>query len=136
MVSRWTGTSWGRQQSTGGFTLIELLVVLAVISLLLSLAVPRYYGQLQAAKETVLRENLRQLREITQRFYGDTGRYPESLRELVDRRYLLRLPEDPVTESSQTWIIVPPPAGLPGQVYDLRSGAPGEDSDGRPYATL
>ena len=65
-----------------GFTLIELLVVLAIVATLLTLAVPRYFGKVDAAKETVLRENLRTTRDVIGKFYGDTGRYPESLERL------------------------------------------------------
>ncbi len=128
-----------RSRSTGrhslAFTLIELLVVLAILALLASLALPRYFGQLQSAKEAVLRENLRTVREVTQRFFQDTGRYPLSLGELVERRYLRSLPQDPLTESDRSWILVPPPPGFDGAVYDLHSGAPGQDAQGQPYAS-
>lgn len=116
------------------FTLIELLVVLAILALLASLALPRYFGQLQSAKEAVLRENLRTVREVTQRFYQDTGRYPATLDELVERRYLRSLPQDPLTESERSWILVPPPPGYEGGVYDLHSGSAGQDAQGQPYA--
>ena len=117
-----------------GFTLIELLVVLAIVATLLTLALPRYYGKVDAAKETVLRENLRTTRDVIGKFYGDVGHYPDSLDELVERRYLASLPLDPITESAATWTLVPPPEGYKGAVYDLKSGAAGDGSDGRPYA--
>ncbi len=117
-----------------GFTLIELLVVLAIVAVLLTLAVPRYYSQLDASKEAVLRENLRATRDVLDRFYGDVGRYPESLDELVKRNYLRALPVDPITESSDTWLLVEPPEGYKGAVGDLRSGSPLSGKDGRPYA--
>jgi general secretion pathway protein G len=116
-----------------GFTLIELLVVLSIVALLLTIALPRYFGQLEASKESVLRENLRLVREVTQKFYGDTGRYPESLEELVDKRYLLSLPIDPITESTTTWQFTSPPDGYAGTIYDLHSGAPGQARSGEPY---
>lgn len=116
-----------------GFTLIELLVVLAVVAVLLTLAVPRYYGKVDSAKEAVLRENLRTTREMLGKFYGDTGRYPDSLEELVERHYLASTPMDPLTESTSTWVIVPVPEGYRGAVYDIRSAAPGEGANGRPY---
>lgn len=119
---------------TPGFTLIELLVVLAIVSTLLLLVTPRLYQQVDATKEAVLRDNLRLTRQVIDRFYGDTGRYPESLQELVDRRYLRALPVDPLTESSTSWQLVPVPEGARGTVYDLRSSAPGQSADGRPYA--
>ena len=116
-----------------GFTLIELLVVLAIVAVLLTIALPRYYGQLDAAKEAVLLENLRTTRDVIGKFYGDTGRYPESLRELVEKRYLGGVPVDPITESSDTWRIEPAPAGYKGAVYELRSGAQGVGRNGVPY---
>lgn len=117
-----------------GFTLIELLVVLAIVSTLLLLVTPRYSGRVDQSRETVLRENLRTTRDVLDKFYGDLGRYPDSLQELVDRKYLRSLPYDPLTESSQTWTFVPVPEGYVGTVYDLHSGASGAARDGSNYA--
>jgi len=117
-----------------GFTLIELLVVLAIVATLLTLAVPRYFGKVEATKETVLRENLRTTRDVIGKFYGDTGRYPDSLDELVDRKYLGGLPFDPITDSRATWTLVPAPEGYKGAVYDIHSAATGRGMDGTPYA--
>jgi general secretion pathway protein G len=119
-----------------GFTLIELLVVLAIVSTLLLMVAPRYLHQVDASKEAVLRDNLRAVRLVLDRFYGDTGRYPESLDELVEKRYLRSLPVDPITESPDTWRVVPAPDGYRGSVYDIRSGAPGVASDGKRFEDL
>jgi general secretion pathway protein G len=119
-----------------GFTVIELLVVLAAIGLLLSVAAPRYIAHLDHARDTVLRQNLRGVREAIDKFYGDQGRYPATLEELVTKRYLRALPEDPITQRSDSWVIVPPNNGGAGAgVYDLRSGAAGKSQDGTPYAS-
>jgi general secretion pathway protein G len=119
-----------------GFTLIELLVVMAVIATLLSIAVPRYFGSVDRSREAVLKQNLRTTREAIDRYYGDLGRYPEDLQDLVAKRYLRSLPYDPVLESQGDWILLPPPAdaGLAGRVYDLKSAAPGAGADGKAYA--
>lgn len=117
-----------------GFTLIELLVVLGIVALMLTLAVPRYFPSVDKSKEVVLADNLRNLRGLIDQYYGDTGRYPDSLDQLVEKKYLRALPRDPVTDSDSTWIIVPPEDGLKGNVYDIRSGAPGNDRSGKPYA--
>ena len=117
-----------------GFTLIELLVVLAIVALMLTLAVPRYFPSVDKSREVVLADNLRNLRGLIDQYYGDTGRYPDSLDQLVEKKYLRALPRDPVTDSDSTWIIVPPEDGLKGNVYDIRSGAPGNDRSGKPYA--
>jgi general secretion pathway protein G len=117
-----------------GFTLIELLVVLAIVSTLLLLVAPRYFQRVDVAQEAVLRDNLRALRQVLDNFQGDHGRFPESLQELVDTRYLRALPVDPLTGSTETWTLLPPPDGLEGSVYDLRSGAAGSAKDGSLYA--
>ena len=118
-----------------GFTLIELLVVLGIIALLLTLAVPRFFPSVDKTKETILLDNLRNTRAVIDQYHADTGRYPDSLEQLVVKKYLARVPVDPVTESESTWVVVPPEAdGEPGAVYDIRSGAPGNGRDGRPYA--
>ncbi len=120
----------------GGFTLVELLVVLAIIAVMLTLAVPRYFGQIETAKEAVLRDNLKTTRDVIDKFYGDTGRYPESLEELVDKRYLRAPPIDPITGLSSTWVLLPPPDGYKGTVYDLKSGATGATRDGKQFADM
>lgn len=117
-----------------GFTLIELLVVLAIVSTLLLLVSPRYLHRIDASREAVLRDNLRTVRDVLDKFHGDNGRYPETLEELVEKRYLRTLPIDPMTESSATWQLVPVPEGYKGAVYDIRSGAEGAGPDGRKYA--
>lgn len=119
-----------------GFTLIELLVVLAIIGGLLALAAPRYLHRVDLAKETVLRSDLATMRDALDKYFGDTGRYPANLDELVARRYLRKIPPDPITESTDTWVVVAPPAADQGAVYDVKSGAPGAASDGRPYSAL
>jgi general secretion pathway protein G len=116
-----------------GFTLIEMLVAMAILALLLTLVVPKYYGTLDHSRDAVLLENLKATREVIDTFYGDNGRYPESLSELVERHYLRSLPYDPITQSYQSWIIVAPEPPTRGQVYDLHSGAKGRTKDGRAY---
>jgi len=116
-----------------GFTLIELLVVLAVLATLLTLAVPRYFGSIDRSKEAVLKENLVQMREAISRYHADKGKYPETLETLAVERYLYKVPLDPVTDSTATWIVVPPQDPEKSGVYDVRSGAPGTGLDGREY---
>lgn len=117
-----------------GFTLIELLVVLGIVALLLTLAVPRYFPSVDKSKETVLADNLRNVRTVIDQYYGDTGRYPDSLDQLVEKKYLRALPFDPVADSDTAWIIVPPEDGAKGGVYNIHSGAAGNDRHGKPYA--
>lgn len=127
---------------SGGFTIIELLVVLATLALLIAIVAPRYGRHVDQAREVALRESLVRVRETIDQFVADQGRYPDSLAELVDRRYLRAVPVDPVTGRADTWAIVAPPVStaqnattLPGKVYDLHSGAPGSASDGSTFAS-
>ena len=116
-----------------GFTLIELLVVMAIIATLLSLAAPRYIGNVDKAKESVLRENLASVRDVLDKHYADTGKYPGNLDELVARKYLRKIPVDPVTDSNKTWVVIPPADAQKGGVFDIRSGAAGKARDGSLY---
>lgn len=117
-----------------GFTLIELLVVMAIVALLLTIAMPRYFQNIDKAKEVVLKENLKIARETIDKFYGDTGRYPNSLEELVEKRYFRSLPIDPITESSTTWLIIQPEDISKGNVYNIKSAAVGAGVDGIYYS--
>lgn len=118
-----------------GFTLIELLVVMALLGLLLSYVAPRYFGAVSRAEEAALRQNLFQMRDAIDKFYGDRLRYPNDLNELVSARYLRLIPPDPLTQGNSSWIIVAPRDGVAGKVANVRSGAPGQGSDGTDYAT-
>jgi general secretion pathway protein G len=117
-----------------GFTLIELIVVMTIISLLLTLAAPRYFRSIDKSKETVLKANLFATRDALDKFHADTGKYPAELAELVEKRYLRTLPWDPITERSDSWVLVPPADGQDGGVYNITSGAEGAGADGVPYA--
>lgn len=119
-----------------GFTLIELLVVMAAIGLLLAVVAPQYFRHVDRARDTALRQNLASLRDAIDKFHADRARYPQNLQELVAERYLRTLPVDPVTERSDTWVLLAPGGGQAGTaVSDVRSGAPGQARDGSAYAT-
>ena len=134
-TTRYIGISYhGSNAGTRGFTLIELLVVMAIIATLLTLAVPRYFGSIDKSKEAVLKENLHQMREAISRYYADKGRYPESLESLASDKYMRRVPIDPITESTTTWLVVQPEDQTKGGVYDVKSGAPGKSRDGSEYS--
>lgn len=117
-----------------GFTLLELLIVLAIIALLLSVVTANVYKPLEYSKDVVLRKDLQVLREAIDHYAGDKGSYPASLQALVQDGYLRTIPVDPITGSASTWILVPPPKGGVGGVYDVHSGAPGQSAhDPTPY---
>lgn len=116
-----------------GFTLIELLVVLAIIATLLTLVGPRYLGQTDKAKDIVLRHNLASMRDAIDKYKADKNHYPETLQALSSERYLSKVPEDPITGKSDSWILTAP-EGSTG-IYNVHSGAEGNGQDGTPYKT-
>jgi general secretion pathway protein G len=117
------------------FTLIELLVVMAIIAMLLTLAAPRYFRSVQRSREAVLRQDLATLRESIDKFYGDNGKYPETLAVLVERRYLRSVPVDPIARAADRWVVVNADDPEDNGIKDVRSGAEGLDESGVPYAS-
>ena len=115
------------------FTLIELLVVMAVIATLLSIAAPRYFDHLDRTREATLRQSLAVMRDAIDKYRADTGKWPENVETLVDKRYLRKVPVDPITERDDTWLPVAPPDDDDG-MWDVRSGAEGTSKDGSAYA--
>ncbi len=125
--------SMGRARAA--FTLIELIVVMAIVAMLLALAVPRYFRSVERSKEATLQQDLSVMRDALDKFYADAGRYPDALDDLVTKRYMRKIPPDPITGRADTWQVLPPPTDvLKGQVYNVRSGAEGAALDGTPYS--
>ena len=117
-----------------GFTLIELLAVMVIIALLLTIAAPKYFGSVDRSRESILRQDLATMREALDKYYGDTGQYPNSLEDLTNKKYLRSIPRDPITDSDATWVIIAPSNDAKGAVYDVKSGAAGNGADGTAYA--
>ena len=119
-----------------GFSLLELMIAMFILIILLSVAFPVYQRTVQHARETVLQENLWQIRQQIDRFAADKGKLPKSVDELVEGKYLREKPRDPVTEKDE-WNEVQgedslSPDGEQGLI-DVKSLAEGEDSNGRAY---
>jgi general secretion pathway protein G len=122
------------RRSGGGFTLIELLVVMAIVATLLSIAAPRYFEHLDRSREATLRQSLNVMRDAIDKYKADTGKWPDSLDTLVSKRYLRKVPIDPLTDSADTWKPETAPAESGEGVWDVHSGADGTSKDGTPYA--
>ena len=117
-----------------GFTLIELLVVMTIIATLLMIAYPKYFKSVDHSKESALREDLSIIRDALDKFYADTGNYPNALDDLVSKGYLRAVPPDPITDSTQTWVLIPSPQAEHMGIFNIKSGAQGNAEDGKPYS--
>lgn len=123
-------------QNAKGFSLLELMIAMFIMIILLSVAFPTYQRSVQHARETVLKENLWQMRRAIDQFTADKGKLPQSIDELVEGKYLREKPKDPITEEYE-WNEIQgedslSPSGEQG-LTDVKSMADGEGSDGKAY---
>jgi len=123
-------------QNAKGFSLLELMIAMFILIILLSVAFPTYQRSVQHARETVLKENLWQMRRSIDQFTSDKGKLPKSIDELVEMKYLREKPVDPITEKDD-WEEVQgedtlTPDGEQG-LKDVKSSAQGVDTDGKEY---
>lgn len=119
-----------------GFSLLELMIAMFIMIILLSIAIPTYQRSVQQARETVLKENLWQMRRAIDQYSADKGKLPKSIDELVEGKYLREKPVDPILEKAE-WDEVQgedtnTPDGESG-LKDVKSLAEGEDQDGVAY---
>ena len=96
--------------------------------------------------DAAMRDTLAAMRTAIAHFHDDNSRHPHTLEELVPR-YLPAIPRDPVTGSSTTWRLTTEETVQPSadfsvtaappsrpEIINVRSGAPGADSGGKPWA--
>lgn len=125
------------RKSQRGFSLFELLIAMFILIILLSIALPAYQSSVQHAREVVLKENLWQMRRAIDQYAADKGKLPQSLDDLVTDGYLREKPIDPITQKYE-WDFVSGEdiySSEGGQgLKDVKSLAPGMDSDGEPYS--
>jgi general secretion pathway protein G len=122
-----------------GFTLIELMVVMFIISVLLLIAVPVYEKSIIRSKESVLHGNLSAIRNMIDEYTIDKQKAPDSLEDLVSEGYLRQIPQDPMTNSNQTWKTVMEQTAVGGAnaspgLFDVHSGSDKKALDGTNYA--
>ncbi len=129
-----SGASLTRDQK--GFSLLELMIAMFIMIILLSVALPTYQRSVQNARETVLRENLWQIRRAIDQFAADKGKAPQSVDQLVEGKYLREKPVDPISEKSEWKEIQGDDPSSPDSekgLKDVKSLAEGEDSEGKKY---
>lgn len=137
-----------RSSSRSGFTLMELIIVVAVIGILATIALPALKDVPRRAAEAVLKSDLRIFRDVIDQYHGDKGHYPPTLDALVEAGYLRTIPRDPITRSTDTWLVVfeeqdleePPaetdyPEDLQPGIFDVHSGSELLSLRGTPYNT-
>jgi general secretion pathway protein G len=125
-----------------GFTLIELIIVITLIGILVGLGLPQFKNATKRTREAALKENLFQLRKLINQYLVDKGKYPQSLQTLVDEEYLYRIPVDPMTKSTDTWIEIPQvmtmeemaTGTMPG-IMDVQSSSDEISTEGTAYNT-
>ncbi|HVQ55740.1 MAG TPA: prepilin-type N-terminal cleavage/methylation domain-containing protein [Pyrinomonadaceae bacterium] len=120
----------------GGFSLLELMIAMFILIILLSIALPTYNRSVQHARETVLKENLWQMRRAIDQYNTDKGRLPESIESLVEAQYLREMPTDPITEKAE-WdeIMGEDPMSAEAQegLKNVKSLSDGKDMDGKDF---
>jgi general secretion pathway protein G len=122
-----------------GFTLVELMVVMAIVTILVSIAVPLYQKALIRSKESVLKNNLFTLRVVIDEYTYDKQKAPQTLQDLVTEGYLREVPIDPITGSNTTWRVIMEDVMAsvnqtePG-IFDVRSGSDQISLEGTPYS--
>jgi general secretion pathway protein G len=128
-----------RHVGAGGWTLIELVIVMAIITVLAAMAMTVHRNSMTLAREAVLREDLFRMRDAIDQYYADKGKYPSDLQALVTDGYLRDVPQDPFTETRDSWQTIPAepdasnPSAEPG-IFNVKSGSEKVSLQGTPYS--
>lgn len=126
----------GKVRQNRGFTLLELMIAMFIVIILLSVALPTYQRSVQYAKETVLKENLWQMRKAIDQYASDKGKFPASIDSLVEGKYLREMPMDPILEAAEWEAVMGNDPLNPDSgdgLKDVKSKADGQDSEGKAY---
>jgi general secretion pathway protein G len=123
-----------------GFTLIELMIVISLILILVSISIPVYNTSILRAKESVLKQDLFQMRSLISQYTLDKQKAPQSLDDLVQAGYIKQIPNDPMTGSNSSWTVDQEDSLMsvdqqdPG-ISDVHSGSSLVSTDGTAYST-
>ena len=127
-----------RKRSNRGYTLIELIIVMAIISILVSIAIPIYQKALLRTKESLLKNNLFTMRTVIDEYTFDKQKAPQTLQDLVREGYLRAVPLDPITGRDDWKIIMEDAVTSVSQmepgIFDVRSLSDAKSLEGTPYS--
>ncbi len=128
-----------RPSRTSGFTLMEMMIVMVLIVILAGIGLSVYGNSVQRAKEATLKEDLFRMRDAIDQYYADKNKYPGSLEDLVTEKYMRAVPQDPFTQSTDTWqtTMSDPDPSNPSQqsgISNVKSGSEQTGLDGSRYA--
>ncbi|MGA9393570.1 MAG: type II secretion system protein [Candidatus Sulfotelmatobacter sp.] len=122
-----------------GFTLLEMMIVISIMVILISIALPIYSQSVLRARESVLRNDLFQLRSLISQYTLDKQKAPQSLEDLQTAGYIKVIPKDPMTNEAN-WEVVQEDVLLaidqqdPG-ISDVHSASNATGTDGTAYST-
>jgi len=127
------------KRSDKGFSLLELMIAMFILIILLSVAVPTYQRAVQHARETVLKENLWQMRRAIDQYTADKGKLPQSIEDLVEAKYLHEKPVDPITQDTEWEEVHDQDPNLPdGEqsegLVNVKCKSEEQDSEGKAYS--
>jgi general secretion pathway protein G len=120
-----------------GFTLLELMIVISIIIILAIIVLPQYQRTVLQARESVLKDDLAQMRKLIDQYAADKGQLPQSLDDLSTSGYLREVPVDPITQEKDWNVITgPDPNSAEGGqgVIDVRSASGDQSTEGSVYS--
>lgn len=84
-----------KDRSQPGFTIMEIIVVMAIIGIIFAILIPNITKYTTQAKAQAAKISLQKIQSQIETYFNTFGKYPSTLRDLVDR------PADPAI--GQRW---------------------------------
>ena len=113
------------------------MVVISIIIILLGVAIVSYRQSILHAKESVLRQDLHEMRQGIDAYTYDKRKAPQALDDLVTADYLKEIPKDPFTGQPNWEVHQEDNPTDPNQIGidDVHSASEAVSSEGTPYSS-
>lgn len=124
-----------------GFSMVELMIYIAVVGILVLVIAPNFMSYFKKAAISTTNTNIQVVKQALTSYYSDTGRYPESLRDLVRKPhdeivakrwqgpYLeLKDEDDLPIDGWKNELVYRRIDGVPNKPYELYSYGPNGDA--------